>query len=205
MRVSKACSRISEMVRNVTLKNIKTILLYELNLRGCSTSTTLLIAGCLTLLTICIFFVGRFLDTNLASLSLQWTFLPWLLVFFLPAFGMRAFGSKKASSDMNLLLSYPFLPIEIIVGKWLSGLIILSQVLFLTFPMTLTISLLGDPDWGTVVSGYVGAVLVLALMYSVAILASDRAPPMGGVGEGPARSYRRPGAYHKDGKVPLYS
>ena len=32
-----------------------------------------------------------------------------------------------------------------------------------------------------------------------------RAPPMGGVGEGPARSYHRPGAYHKDRKVPLYS
>ena len=172
MRVSKACSRISEMVRNVSLKNIRTILSYELNLRGCSTSTMLLIAGFLTGLTICIFFVGRFLDANLASLSLQWTFLPWLLVFFLPAFGMRAFGSKKASSDMNLLLSYPFLPIEIIVGKWLSGLIILSQMLLLTFPMTLTISLLGDPDWGTVASGYIGAVLVLALMYAVALLAS---------------------------------
>ena len=31
---------------------------------------------------------------------------------------------------------------------------------------------LGDPDWGTVISGYVGAILALALMYAVAILAS---------------------------------
>ena len=153
-------------------KNIKIILFYELNLRGYSTSTALFIAGFLTLLTICIFFVGRFLDANLASLSLQWTFLPWLSVFFLPALGMRAFGSRKASSDMNLLLSYPFLPVEIILGKWLSGLIILSQVLILTFPMALTIGLLGDPDWGTLIAGYIGAVFAFALMYAVAILAS---------------------------------
>ena len=85
---------------------------------------------------------------------------------------MRAFGGKKASSEMSLLLSYPFLPIEIVLGKWLCGLVILSQMLVLTFPLVVTIGVLGDPDWGTVISGYVGAILALALMYAVAILAS---------------------------------
>jgi ABC-2 type transport system permease protein len=143
-----------------------------LTIRGCSTSTAIFIAGFLTLLTICIFFVGNFLDTNLASLSLQWTFLLWLSVFFVPAFGMRAFGSRKASNEMNLLLSYPFLPIEIVLGKWLGGLCILCQVLFLTFPMVITIGVLGKPDWGVVISGYIGGFFVLGLMYAVAILAS---------------------------------
>ena len=156
----------------MSLRNIKTILVYELILRGCSTSTALFISGFLILLTICIFFIGNFLDSNLVSLSLQWTFLLWLSVFFLPAFGMRAFGTKKASSEMSLLLSYPFLPIEIVVGKWLCGLIILSQMLLLTFPLVVTLGVLGEPDWGTVISGYVGAILALALMYAVAILAS---------------------------------
>ncbi len=156
----------------MSLRNIKTILVYELTLRGCSTSTALFISGFLILLTICIFFVGNFLDSNLVSLSLQWTFLLWLSVFFLPAFGMRAFGAKKASSEMSLLLSYPFLPIEIVLAKWLCGLIILTQMLFLTFPLVATLAVLGEPDWGTVISGYVGAILALAFMYAVAILAS---------------------------------
>ena len=85
---------------------------------------------------------------------------------------MRAFGGNKASSEMSLLLSYPFLPIEIVLGKWLCGVVILSQMLVLTFPLAVTIGVLGDPDWGTVISGYVGAILALALMYAVAILAS---------------------------------
>ena len=156
----------------MSLRNIKTILVYELILRGCSTSTALFISGFSILLTICIFFIGNFLDSNLVSLSLQWTFLLWLSVFFLPAFGMRAFGTKKASSEMSLLLSYPFLPIEIVLGKWFCGLIILSQMLLLTFPLVVTLGVLGEPDWGTVISGYVGAILALALMYAVAILAS---------------------------------
>ena len=95
-----------------------------------------------------------------------------VISFFLPAFGMRAFGTKKASSEMSLLLSYPFLPIEIVLGKWFCGLIILSQMLLLTFPLVVTLGVLGEPDWGTVISGYVGAILALALMYAVAILAS---------------------------------
>ena len=45
-------------------------------------------------------------------------------------------------------------------------------MLVLTFPLVVTIGVLGDPDWGTVISGYVGAILALALMYAVAILAS---------------------------------
>ncbi len=85
---------------------------------------------------------------------------------------MRAFGNKKASSEMNLLLSYPFLPIEIVLGKWLCGVVILTQMLLLTFPLVLTLGVLGEPDWGTVISGYIGATLALALMYAVAILAS---------------------------------
>ena len=156
----------------MSLRNIKIILVYELTLRGCSASTALFISGFLILLTICIFFIGNFLDSNLASLSLQWTFLLWLSVFFLPAFGMRAFGNKKASSEMSLLLSYPFLPIEIVLGKWLCGVVILIQMLLLTFPLVLTIGVLGKPDWGIVISGYIGATLALALMYAVAILAS---------------------------------
>ena len=161
-----------EMVKKLSPKNIKTILVYELTLRGCSASTALFISGFLTLLTICIFFIGNFLDSNLASLSLQWTFLLWISVFFLPAFGMRAFGSKKGSNEMSLLLSYPFLPIEIVLGKWLCGLVILGQMLLLTFPLVVTLGVLGEPDWGIVMSGYIGATLMLALMYAVAILAS---------------------------------
>ena len=38
--------------------------------------------------------------------------------------------------------------------------------------MALTIGLLGDPDWGTLIAGYIGAVFAFALMYAVAILAS---------------------------------
>lgn len=153
-------------------RNIQIILFYELNLRSYSTSTAIFISGFLTLLTVCIFFVGHFLDSNLATLSLQWTFLPWLSVFFLPALGMRAFGSKKVASDMNLLLSYPFSPMEIVLGKWLSGLIVLGLMLAFTFPLVITIGFLGDPDWGTVLSGYIGSFFTLALMYAVAILSS---------------------------------
>ena len=88
---------------------------------------------------------------------------------------MRAFGGKKASSELRLLRSYPFLPIEIVLGKWLCGLVILGQMLVLTFPLVVTIGVLGDPDWGTVISGYVGAILALALMYACLLYTSDAA------------------------------
>ena len=44
--------------------------------------------------------------------------------------------------------------------------------LILTFPFLITVMSIGTPDLGILASGYLGALLALSLLYSVALLAA---------------------------------
>ena len=150
---------------------IRTVFLHELRQRIFNLSTTIFLAGILFFLSVCIFLVGDFLDTNLATLSLQWQFLPWISAIFLPALAMRSFQDKNLG-DIGLILSYPIPAYSTIVGKWLAGIMLIVCALVLTFPFLITVTSIGTPDFGVLASGYLGAFLNLSLLYSVALLAS---------------------------------
>ena len=103
---------------------IRTVFLHELRQRIFNLSTAIFLAGILFSLSICIFLVGDFLDTNLATLSLQWQFLPWISAVFLPALAMRSFQGKNLG-DIGLILSYPIPAYSTVLGKWLAGLVLI--------------------------------------------------------------------------------
>jgi len=150
---------------------LRTVFLHELRQRIFNLSTAIFLAGILFFLSVCIFVVGDFLDTNLATLSLQWQFLPWISAVFLPALAMRSFQGKNLG-DIGLILSYPIPAYSTILGKWLAGLILIVCALVLTFPFLITVTSIGTPDFGILASGYLGAFLALSLLYSIAMLSS---------------------------------
>ena len=84
---------------------------------------------------------------------------------------MRSFQGKNLG-DVGLILSYPIPAYSTIVGKWLAGIVLIVCALVLTFPFVITVTSIGTPDLGILVSGYLGAFLALSLLYSVALLAS---------------------------------
>lgn len=158
--------------RQVSLMMIWGVLRHELRQHAFSMIMPVFICGFLIFLNGCIFFVGNFLDTNLATLDLQWQFLVWISILLLPALAMRSFEGYDRAGSIDLLLSLPLVGSDFIIGKWLSGVVILLAVVILTFPMVLTIANLGRPDWGVVLSGYFAAVLLLSSLYAVAMMAA---------------------------------
>ena len=99
---------------------IKTMLKHELQKRLYNVSTLFFLAAFLFFLNLCIFIVGDFLDSNLATLTLQLRFLPWISMIFLPAMAMQAFGGHLRGEG-DLILSYPIPFYATIIGKWLAG------------------------------------------------------------------------------------
>ena len=158
--------------RRTVMGMIWGVLLHELRQHAYSSTMPVFICGFLLFLISGVFFIGNFLDSNLATLDLQWQFLVWISIFLVPALAMRSFDGYKRSGSVDLLLSLPLPPIVFIVGKWMSGAFVLLAMLLLTFPMVVTIAFLGQPDWGVVFSGYFGATLLLFSLYAVAILAA---------------------------------
>ncbi len=58
------------------------------------------------------------------------------------------------------------------VGKYLAGLGLLAVAILFTFPYALTILLLGKPDLGMMITGYMGLILMGASYIAVGVFAS---------------------------------
>ncbi|AHF92108.1 hypothetical protein OpiT1DRAFT_01468 [Opitutaceae bacterium TAV1] len=106
------------------------------------------------------FFIGNFFKNNTASLESYFMFLPWLLLFFAPAAGMRLWAEEKRSGTLELLFTLPITTLQAVAGKFLAAWAFLSLAILLSFPMAITVGYLGDPDWGVIASSYLGAVLM---------------------------------------------
>ena len=106
------------------------------------------------------FYIGRFFDRNQASLEAFFQFLPWLYLLLVPAVAMRLWAEERKSGTIEQLLTLPITTAEAVVGKFLAAWIFCGIALVLTWPMWLTVNVLGRPDNGVIVIGYIGAFLM---------------------------------------------
>ncbi len=104
---------------------------------------------------------GSFFEIGEASLSysfFRWH--PWLHAFLTPAIGMRIWTLEKGQGTLELLSSQPVQLWTIALGKYLAAALLVFISLSLTFPAVVTIEYLGEPDYGEVISGYLGSALI---------------------------------------------
>ena len=62
---------------------------------------------------------------------------------------------------------------DIIIGKFLAGLLFIGAILLSTLPYPLIIAGLGDLAWGPVIGGYLGAMFLGAAFTAIGIFASS--------------------------------
>ncbi|MFH1604102.1 MAG: ABC transporter permease [Pseudomonadota bacterium] len=106
------------------------------------------------------FTAGSFFERGEANLTSFFTWHPWLYLVLVPAVGMRVWSEERRSGTMELLLTMPVNPWEAILAKFLASWIFLAIALALTFPVVLTVNLLGDPDNGQIAAGYLGSIFL---------------------------------------------
>ena len=114
------------------------------------------------------FFVGGFFDRDSADLGAFFVWLPWLFLFLLPAIGMRLWAEERRSGTIELLMTMPVRPWEVVLGKFLAGWAFTAVALALTTPLWITVNWLGAPDNGLILAGYLGALLLAAGYLAVA-------------------------------------
>lgn len=106
------------------------------------------------------FMMGGFFNRGDASLLSFFVWHPWLYMLLVPAVGMRLWAEEQRMGTMELLFTMPITPNQAILGKFLAGWLFLGAALLLTLPMVVTVSYLGDPDPGPMLTGYVGSLLL---------------------------------------------
>ncbi len=117
-------------------------------------------------------FAGNFFEANSASLLIYFYIQPWIFLFLIPAVGMRLWAEEKRSGTWELLFTLPLSVTQAVFGKFLAGWAFISLAVVLSFTMPLTVGYLGDPDWGPILSGYFGTILMAGSYLSICSLTS---------------------------------
>jgi len=106
------------------------------------------------------FQLGNLFDRGQADLIPFFNFHPWLYLFLIPALSMRLWAEERKSGTIELLLTLPISPAGAVVGKFLAAWLFAGIALAFTFPLWVTVNVLGDPDNGVIFTGYLGSLLM---------------------------------------------
>ena len=86
---------------------------------------------------------------------------------------MRSFAEEKKSKTFRLLLSSPVHLKEIILGKFLACMIVITLMVLISSYSIGFLFMIGEPDVGPVLTGYLGILLTAGCYVSVGIFASS--------------------------------
>jgi gliding motility-associated transport system permease protein len=119
------------------------------------------------------FFFSTFFIYNMASMRNFFAMMPIIFSFVAPAVTMRLFAEELNVGSYELLLTMPVTIRQVVIGKFLAGAVFMAMMLLPTVLYPLTISFLADLDWGPVVGGYIGAVMLAGSFCAVGLFASS--------------------------------
>lgn len=116
------------------------------------------------------------LDYGYASMETLFSLAPYVFMFLIPAITMKAFAEEKRGGTIELLYTLPFRDIEIVVGKFFAGFLLVIFSVLPTLIYYFTLSYLGNPvgniDTAGITGSYIGLILLGGIFTSIGILSS---------------------------------
>lgn len=117
-------------------------------------------------------FMQPFFLYGRADLRQFFELLPLTLALMVPALTMRSFAEEFSTGSYEVLATLPVTHVDILIGKFTGAIGFVALVLLPTVLYPIAISQLGDMDWGPVIAGYVGSILLSGLYCAAGLLAS---------------------------------
>ena len=114
-------------------------------------------------------------DFGYASLDKFFELAPWVLVFLIPAITMRVLADEFKGGTFELLQTKPLSKWQIVLGKYLSVLIVLLFVIIPTFIYVITMQALsaqGGIDSGGISGSYIGLFFLAAVFAAIGVCCS---------------------------------
>jgi ABC-2 type transport system permease protein len=106
------------------------------------------------------FFTYNIFLTGNATMTETFQNMGILLLLVLPVVSMRLFASEHNAGTMELLLTLPLTPWQIVLGKYLGAVTMLLLMTAGTLIDLVPLYLFGNPETTTILSGYIGFVLL---------------------------------------------
>lgn len=151
----------------------RTLTIAKREFRGYFNSPAAYIVICLFLLMMGFFFWNPFFLINRASVRNMYDLMAILLLPTAPALTMSLLAEEKRQGTIEILLTMPVRDTEVILGKYLAAFGLLTVLLALTLAYPISVSTLGNLDWGPVWAGYLALLLQGGAMLALGVLASS--------------------------------
>jgi ABC-2 type transport system permease protein len=119
------------------------------------------------------FFTSNLFVMGLVSMRGVFDVIPFILLFFIPAITMRSFSEEKKSGTIELLLTKPVTDMEIVVGKFISNVVLTALTILPTVVYVVSLSFLGRLDFGAIITAYIGVILMCSIYISIGLFASS--------------------------------
>jgi ABC-2 type transport system permease protein len=117
------------------------------------------------------------LDFGFASLEGLFMMAPFVFLFLIPAITMRSFADEHRSGTIEFLLTKPITDLQIIMAKYLAGVILVIFSLLPTLVYFYSVYQLGMPkgniDTGGMWGSYIGLLFLGAAFVSIGLFASS--------------------------------
>lgn len=118
-------------------------------------------------------FFRTFFLIGQAHLRPLFSIFPWLFLILAPSITMRAWAEEKKMGTIEVLMTLPLKDYEVVLGKFLASFFFMLITVVLTFPLAITVYSLGNPDTGSIIGGYIGAILMGGAYLSIGLFCSS--------------------------------
>ncbi len=112
-------------------------------------------------------YFGHFFERNTADLSSLFSFQPWIFLLFIPGIAMRLWSEEFRNQTIIQITTLPVSTASLVWGKFLSAAVFCGLGLALTFPMIITVNLLGSPDNLVIFISYLGSFVLACAMLAI--------------------------------------
>jgi len=124
-------------------------------------------------------FKGQFniLNSGFADLSPFFRISPWILLFLIPAVTMGSIADEKKQGTLELLFTKPVTRWQLVIGKYLGSLVLITIAILPTLIYVVAIYQLGNPignlDVGSTVGSYMALLLICGSYTAIGVFASS--------------------------------
>jgi ABC-2 type transport system permease protein len=117
--------------------------------------------------------MGRELNVTDSVLRPLFSNMSVILLLLMPLITMRLFAEERRSGTIELLLTYPVRDGAVLIAKYLAALALYALMLALTLLYPAVVMYFTRLEWGPLLSGYLGLLLMGATFLAVGIFASS--------------------------------
>lgn len=150
------------------MRNVWTIYRKECAAAFNSPIAYIVVFAFLVIMSFMFFVVNRFFSNPNPDLRGYYGILPFVFALVVPAVTMRLWSEERKQGTLELMMTLPFRPWEIVIGKFLAAYVVVAAALLLTVPVPFAVApFTSETDSFALVASYVGAFLLAGVYLAI--------------------------------------